>query len=65
MIIEWNAHIFSPDTQRYPLHPKATYRPDVSVHPPDPLAAYLQRLDDEGSTGPSSSIPSRMGTTTG
>ena len=48
MIVEWNAHIFSPDTQRYPLHPKATYRPDVSVHPPDPLAAYLQRLDDEG-----------------
>ena len=41
MIIEWNAHIFSPDTQRYPLHPKATYQPDVSVHPPDPLAAYL------------------------
>ena len=43
MLVEWNAHIFNPDTQRYPLHPKAAYRPDVSVHPPDPLAAYLQR----------------------
>ncbi len=48
MIIEWNAHIFSPDTQRYPFHPKAAYRPDVSVHLADPLAAYLQHLDDAG-----------------
>lgn len=47
-VIEWNAHIFSPDTQRYPFHPKATYEPDVSVHPDDPLAAYLRRLDEEG-----------------
>ena len=48
MIVEWNAHIFSPDTQRYPLHHRAAYRPDVSVHPPDPLGAYLQRMDDAG-----------------
>jgi predicted TIM-barrel fold metal-dependent hydrolase len=47
-VIEWNAHIFSPDTSRYPFHPKATYTPDVSVNPADPLAAYLKRLDDEG-----------------
>lgn len=47
-VIEWNAHIFSPDTIKYPIHPKATYSPDVSVHPPDPLAAYLKRLDEEG-----------------
>lgn len=47
-VIEWNAHIFSPDVQRYPFHPKATYQPDVSEQPADPLAAYLQHLDDEG-----------------
>lgn len=47
-IIEWNAHIFSPDIVKYPIHPKATYTPDVSVHPADALAVYLKRLDDEG-----------------
>jgi predicted TIM-barrel fold metal-dependent hydrolase len=46
-VIEWNAHIFSPDVQKYPLHAKAVYKPDVSHHPKDPLAAYLKRLDDE------------------
>jgi L-fuconolactonase len=48
MIIEWNAHIFSPDLERYPFHRDATYLPDVSETPPDPLGAYLQRLDREG-----------------
>ncbi|MFY0653382.1 MAG: amidohydrolase [Cyclobacteriaceae bacterium] len=47
-VIEWNAHIFSPDTSKYPIHPKATYTPDVSVHPSDPLAAYMKRLKKEG-----------------
>lgn len=47
-VIEWNAHIFSPDLQKYPFHVKATYQPDVSQQPDDPLAAYLQRLDKEG-----------------
>ena len=48
VVIEWNAHIFSPDTTKYPFHPKATYQPDVSEQPADPLAAYLHRLDKEG-----------------
>ena len=47
MIVEWNTHIFSPDSERYPLHPQAAYRPDVSVHPGDPLGAYLQRMAAE------------------
>lgn len=47
-VIEWNAHIFSPDLTRYPIHPKAVYTPNVSVHPADPLAKYLQRLNEEG-----------------
>jgi predicted TIM-barrel fold metal-dependent hydrolase len=48
LVIEWNAHIFSPDVQRYPVHPKAVYKPDMSKHPKDPLTAYLKHLDDEG-----------------
>ncbi len=47
MIIEWNQHIFSPDTDQYPLHEKAAYRPDMSKHPADPLGAYLQRMRAE------------------
>ncbi|GHB88213.1 amidohydrolase family protein [Persicitalea jodogahamensis] len=47
-VIEWNAHIFSPNLEKYPLHPKAAYAPDVSIHPADPLAKYLQHLDEEG-----------------
>lgn len=49
-VIEWNAHIFSPDLKKYPFHPKATYQPDVSGNPADPLAAYLDRMEQEGIT---------------
>lgn len=48
MIVEWNAHIFSPDTETYPLHEKAAYLPDMSKHPADPLGAYLKRMEKEG-----------------
>ncbi len=48
MIIEWNAHIFSPDLQRYPFHPQAAYRPDLSGHPSDSLQVYLDRMAQEG-----------------
>ena len=48
MIIEWNQHIFHPDTERFPLHKRAVYRPDVSKHPADPLAAYIERMRAEG-----------------
>lgn len=48
MIIEWNAHIFSPDLQSYPFHQDAAYKPDVSNQPVDPLGAYLQRMEQEG-----------------
>lgn len=47
-IIEWNAHIFSPDIEKYPFHAKATYQPDVSKNPQDPLGAYLERMHQEG-----------------
>ncbi|MCB0685533.1 MAG: amidohydrolase family protein [Saprospiraceae bacterium] len=48
VIIEWNAHIFSPDLKKYPFHPQATYQPDVSKQAADPLAAYFDRMKEEG-----------------
>jgi predicted TIM-barrel fold metal-dependent hydrolase len=42
MIIEWNTHLFSSDTIRYPFHPQATYRPESLSA--DPLADYLDRM---------------------
>lgn len=48
MIVDWNQHIFSPDTDDYPLHERAAYRPDMSRHPTDPLGSYLQHMRAEG-----------------
>ncbi len=48
MIIEWNTHIFSPDLQRYPFHERASYTPDASSQPADPLGAYLAQMDQHG-----------------
>jgi len=31
MIIEWNAHMFSADTRRYPFHTRAAYVPSRSM----------------------------------
>ncbi len=47
MIIEWNAHMFSSDTARYPFHPNAVYTPNVANWEADPLATYLKRLKNE------------------
>ena len=41
MIVEWNAHIFSPDTQRYPLHPKAAYRARCFRASPRPVGGLF------------------------
>jgi len=48
MIIEWNAHMFSADTNRYPFYPSAVYTPRAENLADDPLAVYLQRMEDEG-----------------
>lgn len=48
MIIEWNAHMFSSDQERYPFHPRAAYHPEAEWLSPDPLAEYLRRMDREG-----------------
>ncbi|MCC7263029.1 MAG: amidohydrolase family protein [Candidatus Latescibacteria bacterium] len=50
MIVEWSTHIFSPDLGRFPFHAQASYRPDVSQAPADPLRAYMEHMDREGIT---------------
>lgn len=47
-VIEWNAHLFSSDTTKYPFHPKATYQPDPGNYTSDPLGKYLEHLDQLG-----------------
>lgn len=48
MIIEWNAHMFSRDTARYPFHPRAVYTPDVTRLSLDPLTDYLAHMATHG-----------------
>jgi L-fuconolactonase len=48
MIIEWNAHMFSTDTTRYPIHPRATYAPGPARSSDDPLGDYLTRMQQHG-----------------
>jgi predicted TIM-barrel fold metal-dependent hydrolase len=48
MIVEWNHHLFSSDTETYPFHPQATYRPDPDRRSANPLADYRRRMDAEG-----------------
>jgi L-fuconolactonase len=48
MIIEWNTHLFSNDTERYPFHPLAAYVPKTSDLSADPLTNYLARMAAEG-----------------
>lgn len=47
-VVEWNTHLFSSDATRFPMHPKAVYKRDVSKDPADPLANYLKQLDAAG-----------------
>lgn len=48
MIIEWNAHMFSSDTEKYPFHPRAVYKPSNEMRSADPLADYMERMKEEG-----------------
>lgn len=48
MIVEWNAHMFSSDQARYPFHPQAAYVPQADRLLPDPLGAYLRRMETVG-----------------
>jgi predicted TIM-barrel fold metal-dependent hydrolase len=48
MIVEWNTHLFSSDTERYPFHPRAAYVPKPEHLFADPLADYLAHMAREG-----------------
>ena len=48
MIVEWNAHMFSSDTSRYPFYTQAAYIPAPENLLADPLAAYQQRMREVG-----------------
>ena len=65
MIIEWNAHIFSTDTDRYPFHERAAYEPREEMRFDDPLGDYISRMEEEGIDRAVLFIPSRTETTTG
>lgn len=47
-VVEWNAHMFSANTARFPFHPKATYKPDATTFPADPLIPYQQHMKQFG-----------------
>ncbi|HEY4077226.1 MAG TPA: amidohydrolase family protein [Rhizomicrobium sp.] len=47
-VIEWNMHMFSADTAKFPFHPKAVYKPDATKFPADPLIAYQKHLAEFG-----------------
>ena len=48
MIVEWNTHLFSKDTERYPFYPQATYVPPDEALSAEPLTDYLHRMDTMG-----------------
>ena len=52
MLVEWNAHMFSRDTQHYLFHPRATYVPDAAQLLADPLGTYLERMRKLGIVRP-------------
>jgi predicted TIM-barrel fold metal-dependent hydrolase len=47
-VIEWNMHMFSSNTAKFPFHPQAVYKPDAEKLPPDPLPPYQARLKEFG-----------------
>jgi len=48
MIVEWNHHLWSADTDTYPFHPWRTYTPEPSRRSTDPLAEYRDSMDERG-----------------
>jgi len=48
MVIEWNAHMFSRNTRRYPFHQAAAYVPSATDMEDDPLTIYLERMRQLG-----------------
>jgi predicted TIM-barrel fold metal-dependent hydrolase len=47
-VIEWNMHMFSSNTAKFPFSPRGTYKPDVAKLPIDPLISYLGHMNSFG-----------------
>lgn len=47
-VIEWNMHMFSSNTARFPFHPRAVYKPDTAKLPADPLTPYEKHMAETG-----------------
>jgi predicted TIM-barrel fold metal-dependent hydrolase len=47
-VIEWNMHMFSARTERFPFHPSAVYKPDASRFEADPLVSYQKHMKQAG-----------------
>ncbi|HET7085176.1 MAG TPA: amidohydrolase family protein [Rhizomicrobium sp.] len=47
-VIEWNMHMFSSNTAKFPFHPNAAYKPDAEKLPADPLPLYEAHLKEFG-----------------
>ena len=47
-VIEWNMHMFSSNTAKFPFHPNAAYKPDTAKLPADPLPPYVAHLKETG-----------------
>ncbi len=47
-VIEWNSHMFSANTAKFPFHPQAVYKPDPGAFQADPLIAYQKHMRDVG-----------------
>ena len=47
-VIEWNMHMFSSNTAKFPFSPRGTYKPDATRLAADPLAAYQAHLKEFG-----------------
>jgi L-fuconolactonase len=47
-VIEWNMHMFSANTARFPFHPNAVYKPDTARFETDPLVSYQKHMKQAG-----------------
>jgi L-fuconolactonase len=47
-VIEWNMHMFSANTAKFPFHQNAVYKPDATKFAADPLAPYQAHLKEAG-----------------
>jgi len=47
-VIEWNMHMFSSNTAKFPFSPRGTYKPDTARLSADPLVDYQAHLKEAG-----------------